>query len=105
LLHERVKLIESESTNYDKVIYMEGALWMLAKVVGELEMTRESLNDFQEQFSETLGSIISSQENPRLIKTYKLFFDSLQKLHDGLYEKVLVMQESTTKKLMEKRQL
>jgi hypothetical protein len=34
-----------------------------------------------------------------------LFFDSLQELHDGLYEKVLVMQESTTKKLMEKRQL
>lgn len=39
------------------------------------------------------------------MKTYKLFFDSLQELHDGLYEKLLVMQESTTKKLMEKRQL
>lgn len=40
LLHERVKLIESESTNYDKVIYMEGALWILAKVVDEVEATR-----------------------------------------------------------------
>lgn len=40
LLNERVKLIESESTNYDKVIYMEGALWILAKVIDEVEAAR-----------------------------------------------------------------
>lgn len=49
--------------------------------------------------------MLNGQEHPRLMKTYKLFFESLQELHDGLYEKLLIMQESTTKKLMEKRQL
>ena len=64
---------------------MEGALWILAKIVDEVEATRESLRDFEEQFSEILGGMLNGQENPRMMKTYKLFFDSLQELHDGLY--------------------
>ena len=38
LLQERIKLIEMETATSDKTLYLEGALWIIDKIINELGM-------------------------------------------------------------------
>jgi len=35
-LQERIRLMETENNNYDKVLYLEGALWIIDKILEEI---------------------------------------------------------------------
>lgn len=46
LLQERIKLMETENNNYDKVLYLEGALWIIDKILEEIERNNEDILEF-----------------------------------------------------------
>lgn len=33
LLQDRIRLMETENNNYDKILYLEGALWIIDKIL------------------------------------------------------------------------
>ena len=37
LLQDRIKLMETENNNYDKILYLEGALWIIDKILDDIE--------------------------------------------------------------------
>lgn len=46
LLQERVRLLETETSSSDRALYLEGALWIIEKVLGELNDNDEDLREF-----------------------------------------------------------
>lgn len=44
LLQDRIKLMETENNNYDKVLYLEGALWIIDKILDEIEQNSEDIH-------------------------------------------------------------
>lgn len=46
LLMERIKLLESETSSYDKSLYMEGVLWIIDKILKELDTNGDDIREF-----------------------------------------------------------
>lgn len=44
LLQDRIKLMETENNNYDKVLYLQGALWIIDKILDEIEQNNEDIH-------------------------------------------------------------
>ncbi len=50
LLMERIKLLESETSSYDKSLYMEGVLWIIDKMLEELDTNGDDIREFEDKF-------------------------------------------------------
>jgi hypothetical protein len=42
--------METENNNYDKVLYLEGALWIIDKIMDEIEQNNEDIHEFESKF-------------------------------------------------------
>ena len=75
---------------------MEGALWIIDKVLSELETNDEDLRQFEIRFRDRMEENMSQED---WIRSYKELFENISEIQNMLMEKLYVMKESTFKKM------
>ncbi len=93
---ERIKLLESETSSYDKSLYMEGVLWIIDKILEELDTNGEDIREFEDKFRGKMSSATSTED---WIRLFKEFFESVEELNNALIEKILSIKENTINKM------
>ena len=46
LLQERIRLLETETSSSDRTLYLQGALWIIEKILAEMETNDQDLREF-----------------------------------------------------------
>lgn len=67
-MQERIRLLENQSDSSDRALYLEGALWVIEKILKELDHNDEDMRQFENQFRQKIQSNISNDEWLRSFK-------------------------------------
>jgi hypothetical protein len=75
---------------------MEGVLWIIDKVLEELDVNGEDIREFEDRFR---GKMSEAHGTEEWIRLFKEFFESVEELNHALIEKVLGIKENTINKM------
>lgn len=75
---------------------MEGVLWIIDKVLEELDTNGDDIREFEDRFRSKMGEAHGTED---WIRLFKEFFESVEELNHALIEKVLGIKENTINKM------
>ena len=73
--------METENNNYDKVLYLEGALWIIDKILDEIEQNGQDIHEFEVKFRENCQNLTT---NEAWLGAFKEFFEAITQLSASL---------------------
>lgn len=53
--------METENNNYDKILYLEGALWIIDKILDDIQQNNEDIHEFQNKFRENCQTFTTNE--------------------------------------------
>ncbi|KAL4480752.1 hypothetical protein ABPG72_014527 [Tetrahymena utriculariae] len=103
----KIRQIEEDASLYDKVIYMEGALWMIEKILADVNKVKQQsfnqLNQYQLDLDKLL--LVSNNNTEEevdinaVLKLTKNLVSALSHLNQSLNEKYHNLKDSTQKQI------
>lgn len=100
-LHKQVDSLKGDNVAYDKIIYMDGALWMLEKMEKDLIRIKESITVAIVTFKNELERNVVDNKyiSLNILKLYQYFGDNIDKQIESIFDKIEVMKQSTQKSM------
>ena len=88
--------MENENSGYDRMLYLEGTLWIIDKVLLELEANSEQFLMFEKNFRDRINDNVNEGN---WMDSFKYFLENVTEIQKALIEKLLLMKDSTVKKM------